>query len=51
MRNGTRCPKCIAADEGPRPVYKYNPFLFSAASRILARSRCEKEDAPPEKAV
>ena len=35
---GTRCPKCMAADDGPRPVYRKNGFFCSARSRILLKS-------------
>lgn len=40
--NGMVCPKCSASLDGPRPVYKKNGSPASYLSRILSKSRCEK---------
>jgi hypothetical protein len=40
--NGMVCPKCSASLDGPRPVYKKNGSPASYRSRILSKSRCEK---------
>ncbi len=36
--NGIKWPRCIASDDGPRPVYKKNGFFCSYAVRINSRS-------------
>ena len=43
-KKGIRCPKCMASEEGPLPVYRKNGLPFSTASRMRCMSLWDTRD-------